>query len=292
MTDGIASAALLKLEQALAQWRQWRVQPPLPGAPHVVEALGGGSSNHNFLVEAAGRRYVVRIDRANPAANGISRQAEWRVLRYAAGRGIAPRARYFNPDLGVLVCDYLAPDAGAEATVAQLAGLLRSLHGLPAIHYRMEPAERIRRYEHQLPPRWESLKAFTPRLLNALEQTDPGAPAVCHHDLRRANLLVSGGRLLALDWEYVAMGSRWFDLAVVARERQLAEDALEELLGTYLGRNPGDPERQALAAQDLLSRYLEILWHATEQGGDAAGYPLEAEAAALGEMLGISPGSY
>ena len=67
---------------------------------------------------------------------------------------------------------------------------------------------------------------------------------------------------------------------------------MDELLGNYLGRSPGDGERKALAAQDLLSRYLEVLWHATGQAGDASGYPLAAEAAALGELLGVSPGSY
>jgi thiamine kinase-like enzyme len=292
MTGGIASGAVPKLEQALAQWRHWRVQPRLPGAPHLLTALDGGSSNHNFLVEAAGRRFVVRVDRVNPAANGISRQAEWRVLQAAARRGIAPQARYFNPELGVLVCDYLTADAGATVTTAQLAALLRTLHDLPAIHYRMDPAERIRRYEHQLPRRWQGLKAFTPSLLDALDALEPGAPVVCHHDLSTANLLVSGGRLLALDWEYVAMGSRWFDLAVVVRDQQLAGSAVSELLSSYLGREPSDAECRTLAVHDLLSRHLELLWHATGQAGTPSRYPLEAQAAALANKLGVNPGSY
>ncbi len=292
MTGGIASGAMLKLEQALAQWRHWVVQPRLPGAPHLVGALEGGRSNHTFLVEAAGRRFAVRIDRVNPAANGISRQAEWRVLQAAARRGIAPQPRYFNPELGVLVCDHLAADVDATVTEPQLVALLRTLHDLPAIHYRMDPAERIRRYEHQLPRRWQGLKAFTAPLLDALERTEPGAPVVCHHDLSAANLLVSGGRLLALDWEYVAMGSRWFDLAVVVRERQMTGPAVSDFLGSYLGRDPVDGERQTLAAHDLLSRHLELLWYATGQAGDPTSYPLQAQAETLADMLGVSPGNY
>jgi thiamine kinase-like enzyme len=156
----------------------------------------------------------------------------------------------------------------------------------------MDPAERIKRYEHQLPPRWQGLKAFTAPLLDALEHIDPGATVVCHHDLGMTNLLVSGGRLLALDWEYVAMGSRWYDLAVVVRERQLSGPALSALLGSYLGRDPSDGERRALATHDMLSRHLELLWHATGQAGTADTYPLQAQAVTLATMLGVNPGNY
>ena len=38
----------------------------------------------------------------------------------------------------------------------------------------------------------------------------------CHNDLLAPNRLRSGGKLWALDWEYCAMGSPWFDLAVIS----------------------------------------------------------------------------
>lgn len=281
----------MKLEQALAQWPQWQVRPRLPGAPHLVKALGGGNSNHSFLVEAAGSRFVVRIDRVNPVANGISRQAEWRVLQSAAARGIAPTPRYFNPDLGALVCDYRAADADNTFTPSQLARLLLTLHALPAIHLRMDPAERTRRYLHQLSPRWEMLKALNEPLQGALASCGPLPQTVCHHDLGRDNLLVSGGQLLALDWEYVAMGNPWFDLAVVVREHGLADRDPEAVLRHYLGRAPEAAERHALQVQDMLSRYLELLWYASGQGDDASGYPIAARAAELADLLGISPGN-
>lgn len=289
MTGSAAPGVLLKLEQALAQWQQWQVR--LPGAPHLIEALGGGNSNHSFLVEAAGRRFVVRIDRVNPAANGISRQAEWRVLQSAAARGIAPTPRYFNPDLGALVCDYRSADADNTFTPTELAGLLRTLHALPAIHLRMDPVERIRRYLHQLSPRWQMLEALNEPLQEALAHSGPLPQTVCHHDLGRGNLLVSGGQLLALDWEYVAMGSPWFDLAVVVREHTLADRDPEAVLRHYLGRAPDATERHVLQVQDLLSRYLELLWYASGQDGDSAGYPIAARAAELADLLGISPGN-
>ncbi len=218
--------------------------------------------------------------------------AEWRVLQSAAARGIAPAPRYFNPDLGALVCDYRAADADNTFTPTQLAALLRTLHRLPAIHLRMEPGERIRRYLHQLPPHRQALKSLEKPLQEVLARSAPVPLTVCHHDLGRDNLLVSGGQLLALDWEYVAMGSPWFDLAVVIRDHGLADEDLETLLRHYLGRPPDPVEFDALQAQDLLSRYLELLWYATGQDGGASGYPLEARTAELAGLLGVSPGNY
>lgn len=288
MSASAAPGAQLKLEQALAQWSHWQVQPRLPGAPHLLGPLDGGSSNHSFLVQAQDRRFVVRVDRVNVAANGISRQAEWHILQHAAALGIAPAPRYFNPDIGVLVCDYHAPDTDADVTPGQLAALLRSLHDLPPIHLRMDPAERIRRYLRQLPAHHSGLEALALPLLEALDRCEPGPLQVCHHDLGGGNLVVSAGQLLALDWEYVAMGSGWFDLAVVVRDRGWEGAALEELLGRYLGREATAPERHALGVQDLLSRYLELLWYASGQGDDGVDYPVEAQARALASALGVS----
>ena len=112
----------LKLAQALGQWRHWRCDPPLQSMPEVVRVLGSGLSNHNVLVRCEAS-YVVRIDGINPAHHGLNRQTEWRAIESAAAAGLAPRPRYFNPELGCLVCDYLPPDAahpgvGMAAAVA------------------------------------------------------------------------------------------------------------------------------------------------------------------------------
>ena len=64
----------LKLEQALAQWRQWRCDPPLPVAPHIEARLAAGISNFSTLVRSESRQFVVRIDGVNPTINGLNRQ--------------------------------------------------------------------------------------------------------------------------------------------------------------------------------------------------------------------------
>jgi thiamine kinase-like enzyme len=256
----------LKLEQTLAQWRQWQCQPALECAPAVVTTLGSGIGNFSVLVEA-GRQFVVRIDGLNPAANGLSRQTEWRTLLEAHRAGLAPRPRYFNPDLGSLVCDYLPHDKEQGADLADVAHLLRDIHQLPDRHHRLDLAERIRRYENMLAHRHDTAKTGVMDCqdrMKALLREVAGAPAttaLCHNDLLRANRVYSGGKLWALDWEYCAMGSPLYDLAVIIHGDALDPGEATELVEAYLG-NPADTATlDSLYAYGCIYRYLELLWY-------------------------------
>ncbi len=260
----------LKLNQALNQWHQWRCEPPLTAPPVVVSQLGAGISNHSILV-AAGQRFVIRIDGVQPASNGLSRSTEWRTMHAAHAAGLAPCPRYFNPEIGVLVCDYLPPDDAAPGNIRETAALLRRIHRLPATHYRLDLRERINQYERQLKHQNQHLPASVTssreeimHLLDILEaQSD--TPVLCHNDLLGANRIRSGNRLWAIDWEYCAMGSPWFDLAVIAVGDALDSDGQEQLMNAYLGRAASERETGTLARYCHVYRYLEQLWFLANQ---------------------------
>ena len=65
---------------------------------------------------------------------------------------------------------------------------------------------------------------------------------LCHNDLTPGNLMSHGDRLIAIDWEYAAMGSRYFDVAIACEAlsdserdimmRQVFGDALDDELMT------------------------------------------------------------
>ena len=108
MVRALPRNILFKLEQTLSQWPHWQCAPALTPRPNVVRTLTPGFSNFSVLVEC-GRHFVVRIDGLDPASNGLNRQAEWRTIEAAHKAGLAPHPRYFNPEVGSLVCDYLEP---------------------------------------------------------------------------------------------------------------------------------------------------------------------------------------
>jgi thiamine kinase len=283
----------LKLEQTLAQWPRWHCDPDLPGPPTVVSVLAAGVSNFSVLVES-GQRFVVRIDGVSPAGHGLNRQAEWQAMITAHGAGLSPRPRYFNPELGSLVVDYLAPDSEQPLRLDDLARLLKGIHSLPARHCRLDLAERILRYEKQLEHRDVALPnamvRYRPQLLQLLENirstTEP--TVLCHNDLLRANRIYSGEALWAIDWEYCAMGSPWYDLAVVIGGDELSQAQSRELLQAYLGRPPLAWEWQALRNYRCIYAYLELLWYLALQHTTVEQALLERKLAALQDTLGPS----
>jgi thiamine kinase-like enzyme len=280
----------LKLEQTLAQWHQWQCDPALTGAPGVVEVLAPGIGNFSVLVEAQ-QRFVVRIDGLNPTANGLNRQAEWRALADAHRSGIAPCPRYFNPELGSLVCDYLPPDEDRKAGMDDVATLLLAIHRLPARHHRLDLAERIPRYEklleHRVAPLAFDVTSCHNAVMALLREVEriPGRAVLCHNDLLRANRVYSGGRLWALDWEYCAMGSPLYDLAVVINGDAMTAADAESLVRNYLGRTPRSEERHALHLYGGIYRYLELLWYQALERPVLDGAALEKKFAALRDML-------
>ncbi len=282
--------AQMKLEQTLAQWPQWQCDPALVRAPNVVKVLTPGISNHSVLV-AAGQHFVVRIDGQNPAVHGLSRQTEWRTLEAAHAAGLAPRPRYFNPELGSLVCDYLAPERAQKLHVTDVARLLRGIHQLPARHHRLDLGERILRYEKQLEHRGRELDADVlgcrgpvAGLLQAVH--DQSATAVlCHNDLLRANRIFSSGKLWAVDWEYCAMASPWYDIAVVVNGDSLTVSDTAALLNAYLGRAPDAGECEVLRQYGCIYRYLELLWYLALDTPVLAPAAIAEKSAALVNML-------
>jgi thiamine kinase len=283
----------LKLEQTLAQWPQWQCTVP-PRTPQIVRVLTPGVSNHCVLVDA-GAPYVVRIDGLNPSAQGLSRQAEWRTLTAAYDAGVAPGPRYFNPELGSLVCDYLAPDPPRQADIAEVGRLLRAIHRLPARHHRLDLAERILRYEKQLEHRHCTRGTALPDCRDAitglLRETavSPQQVVLCHNDLLQANRVYSGGRLYALDWEYCAMGNPWYDLAVVVNGDSLAEQEAGLLVSAYLGREPNAQERHSLYQFSCIYRYLELIWYLALEKPVLSTEVIEEKSDALQALLALAP---
>lgn len=285
--DKMPDQVTRKLEQTLAQWHQWRDAHLLPGAPHIVQQLHGGVSNYNVLAEAAGQQFVIRIDGINPAANGLNRQAEWRALHAACDAGIAPRPHYFNPELGALVCDYLPPDDRQPPQPADLAQLLRTIHQLPALRFRLDIFERTRRYERQLAGKQfsaaQGLSQTRQSIHELLQATDRQEQThrLCHNDLNPTNLLFSGGKLYALDWEYSAMGDPWFDLAVLCTGQELSAEKNLALLQQYLQRETTAADWLRLQRQQCIARYLELLWYLSQKPEHHEGVVMEKKLADL-----------
>jgi len=266
MAKALPESTKHRLTLALKQWRQWTTKVPLSHAPEINQHLDEGISNTSILVTTAQQSFVVRLDGVDTRSHSLNRQVEWKALLRASRVDLAPSPVYLNPDLGVLVCEYLPLDENQRQTESDVAGLLTRIHSLPSIHQRIDLPQRINQYLHQLEARQpgvsqtlSTLTQLTTRALNQASQQDPEL-VLCHNDLHSANRLRCQGKLYALDWEYSGMNHRWFDLAVVC-ECDPKTTAPELLLSAYLSRDASPQERDLLLAFRLFYRYLAWLWY-------------------------------
>ncbi len=258
MDEALPSAVRLSLDQALDQWPQWR--PPPAARPEALRGLDGGRSNRSVLVGDGQHHWVVRIDGFRSERMGLSRDAEWRALGNAAAAGLAPLPVYRNPTLGVTVCRYVETAAGAVDSLAALALLLRSIQALPAIKFRLDPLHRAQRYLEVLGER-----ELPTALTRACAALAPAPPVLCHNDLLRDNRVATAGGLMALDWEYAAMGDPLFELAVIVEGDGLTEDEAQALHQAWLGAPPTESAEQQLALQRCIYRELTTLWERAMQ---------------------------
>jgi len=256
------SNAAARRTAALACWRR-RVTP---------QPLGGGISNHNFLVEDRGERFFVRIGEDFEVHN-VLRRFELAASRAAHAAGLSPEVVYAEP--GAMVFRYidgrtLAPeDVRDPEMLGRIAALLRTCHRELPRHFR-GPApifwvfQVLRDYAARLAEDGHRLVGELPRYMTAAERLEaavgPVDLAFGHNDLLAANLIDDGERLWLVDWEYAGFNSPLFDLGGLASNNQLSPDLEEQLLELYFDAPVTDELRGRYRAMKCASLLREAMW--------------------------------
>lgn len=232
-----------------------------------IECLRRGRSSETWRVRAGHRDWVVRLAGGDEARLGLDRAAEARLIGIVAAAGFGPQVVSVRPDDGVLVTAYLpAPDldaatARSPAFAGGLARRVRALHALP-VDAGAEPLRLGALLHHYLeleaPGDAPVPRTVLARLVDRrLAEYVPLGPALCHHDLHRANIRWREP-LQFIDWEYAAWGDPVLDLAGYASYEDLDAPARAALLAGY-GALPG-LDAGSLDRARLLFDVLRALW--------------------------------
>jgi thiamine kinase-like enzyme len=246
----------------LACW-QGKVEP---------QALGGGISNHNFLVEDGGARFMVRIGDDIPVHN-VLRRFELAASRAAHAAGISPEVVHAVP--GAMVFSYIGgrtltpADVRDPAMLERILPLVRKCHSELPRHFR-GPApmfwvfQVVRDYAARLREDKSRMAPELPRLLAAAEKLEKALGPIelvfGHNDLLAANLIDDGKRLWLVDWEYGGFNSPLFDLGGLASNNELSSEQEDWLLEAYFGAPASDDLRRRYAAMRCASLLREAMW--------------------------------
>ena len=180
--------------------------PGWAGRARVVEALGGGLTNRNLLVEVGGERFVLRLPGNQTELLSIDRRVERDANAQAAALGIAPEVVAFLEPEGCLVTRFVpgvalsAADLAVPERLVAVCNAVRTFHEsaplarafdcfrVPEEHRDAAVARGVR-----IHPAYESAAAYARGIEAAFAMTpEPRVP--CHNDLMTANWIADVDR--------------------------------------------------------------------------------------------------
>ncbi len=233
-----------------------------------VSPLSGGLTNENYLVEAGGKQYVVRLPGQSTELLSIDRTNEVHNTKAAARTGIGPAVLETIPGLDVMVLEFI-PGPTMSAKALQSGGMARRmaesfkrLHSAPRFLKDFDMFRLIEYYlgivaEHevQIPIDY---RARLPLVAEIERAVRVGAlPNVsCHNDLLCENFIDDGRWLRIVDFELSGNNDPCFDLGNTAQEASFGDELRAVLCEAYFGQ----PDRQQLARMNLFALMSDVGW--------------------------------
>jgi len=255
----------MTLEQQITNLPCWK------GALEI-KPLGGGITNHNFLVSDLGERFVVRLG-ADIPEHQIMRFNELAASRAAHAAGLSPAVRYSGD--GVLVMDYIdsqtltAELIREDRMLQKVVDLVKQCHSRVPQHLRGASVVSwvfhiIRDYGATLVEGQSQYQEHLPEFLRIANQLETAAApfdiVFSHNDLLAANILDDGERLWLIDWEYGGYNTPLFDLGGLASNNELDERQERWMLAYYFDRPLTDELWYRYQAMKCASLLRETLW--------------------------------
>jgi thiamine kinase len=250
-----------RLNQGLAEWERWALDTPLNHAPSLGDLLAEGSGHAIYEILDQQHKPLPLVARIRLRATRSGSEAlgqELAAWQSASENGLAPQVVYTD-HIALVICRRMEP-AMKPVAAATLGALCRDIHALPVTLPRLSLHTEIDTYLQALPlaQQREWQRAMHERHVGeALTLLERDPPAFCHNDLTEGNLMSDGDRLVAIDWEYAAMGSRYFDIAIAAGSRTLPERRK-----MYQAALPDHVDERLLKAGLCVASLVTALWQA------------------------------
>jgi thiamine kinase-like enzyme len=257
VTEGSA-----RVDEAVSRVSLWR------GGAVSVSPLSGGLTNENYLVEAEGKRYVMRLPGRSTELLAIDRDNEVYNTEAAAETGVGPKVLEHLPDLDVMVLEFIpgptmsANTLASENMARRMADSFRRLHAGPRF---LKDFNMFRLIEYYLGIVAEqdvtipaTYREWLPTVAEIERAVAVGAltPVPCHNDLLCENFIDDGDILRIVDYELSGNNDPCFDLGNTAQEALFDDDLRAALCEAYFGKD--DPRQ--LARMNLFALMSDIGW--------------------------------
>ena len=203
-----------------------------------LESIQGGAINKSYILHCGDDRFFLKTFESNHFAP-TDRQALFFHQQRLAELQKAPHPIYLSNAHDFQVEAYVEHTSLRQSDLTEtrklrlLAETLYEIHQLPTIAMSLD-----------LPKDWvtyleKAAKKDDKKLLKRIEsikqswiETHKADQVLCHNDLAMEHISVTMPPVI-FDWEYAAVGNRYFDLVACSLINQLSDHAIDELLGCY-----------------------------------------------------------
>jgi thiamine kinase-like enzyme len=251
-----------KADEAVARVSLWK------GENVQISPLSGGLTNENYLVSAAGKRYVVRVPGQSTELLSIDRANEVHNTRAAATTGIGPNVLEVIPDLDAMVLEFIEGPTMSARTLqsaemaSRMAASFRRLHAAPRFLQDFNMFRLIESYlaiveahDVVIPPDYRDRLPTVAEIERAVASGSlPSVP--CHNDLLCENFIDDGAALRIVDYELSGNNDPCFDLGNTAQEAGFDDGLRVALCEAYFGR----ADAQQLARMNLFALMSDVGW--------------------------------
>lgn len=251
----------------------------------------GGMSNKNFRVDIDGRSYVLRVP-GNGSEGMVERVNEEFNAIEACRLGVNPPIRYFNPETGIKLADYIENAETLNAATVQrhdnmrrIADIYRRVHNS---HIRLKNEfnifREIAKYERLMERAgatmydgWESVRPQVMALEGHLNSLGVDLKP-CHNDALYENFIkAADGTVYLIDWEYSGMNDPMADFAALFLEAGFEEENEDYILERYFDGAMPSNAREKILCYRILWDCLWAQWTVIKEakGDDFGSYGID-----------------
>jgi aminoglycoside phosphotransferase (APT) family kinase protein len=191
---------------------------------HLKKLPEQGFSNENYLFALEDKKYLLRKFKLQ----GRDRQLEFDLQKMAYKKGLAAEPLLLDLENGYMICEFLEghhKEKLERAEISLMAQVLKTLHSLKIDHPLLDLKSEFSVLDESLKDAFEIIESTEKEIV------------LCHNDLNLKNCIFSTKGLKLIDWEFAGMNDRYFDLAAISVEFQLALLDEAYLLTLYFGRD-------------------------------------------------------
>lgn len=264
----------------------------------------GGMSNKNFKVTVEGKNYVLRVP-GNGAEGMVERANEEFNAREACRLGVNPEIRFFDPQTGIKLADFVENAEVLNAATIQrhdnmrkIADIYRKIH---ESHIRLKNEfnifKEIEKYDRLIEKAgaemyggWENVRPKVMALENHLNSLGIDLKP-CHNDALYENFLkAEDGNIYLIDWEYSGMNDPMADFAALFIEAGFEAENEDYILDKYFGGVIPGVAREKILCYQILWDYLWAQWTVIKEarGDDFGTYGIDRFNRAISNLKKIN----